>query len=203
MKQIPQPDSSGDSADGGEGLSAKEREMLLRVAMDSIAHGVAHNRPSPIDPAAFPARLRERRATFVTLEKEGRLRGCIGSLQAGRSLVEDVAENAFNAAFQDPRFPRLIGEELARVAVKLSLLTPAEEMHFESEADLMGQLRPGVDGLILKSGARRATFLPAVWESLPEPVEFLRHLKRKAGLDPDSWPSDVVVLRYTAEHISE
>nr|VFJ88593.1 MAG: uncharacterized protein, PH0010 family/AmmeMemoRadiSam system protein A [Candidatus Kentron sp. LFY] len=187
--------------DGRAGLSAEERKTLLEIARDSIVHGLAHREPPSINAAAFPAPLREKRATFVTLEKEGMLRGCIGSLRTTRSLVEDLAENAFNAAFRDPRFPLLSQEEWEKVTVKIALLTPATSMCFESEADLIGQLRPGVDGLILTAGPRRATFLPSVWESLPEPVDFLRHLKIKAGLDPNAWPPDVAVSRYTTEQI--
>nr|VFK34626.1 MAG: hypothetical protein BECKMB1821I_GA0114274_10781 [Candidatus Kentron sp. MB]VFK76831.1 MAG: hypothetical protein BECKMB1821H_GA0114242_10781 [Candidatus Kentron sp. MB] len=184
-------------------FSTEERETLLRVARDSIAHGLAHNAPSPIDSSAFSASLREKRATFVTLEKGGQLRGCIGSLRATHSLVEDIAKNAFNAAFEDPRFPGLGQEEQGDITIKLSLLTPPEAMRFQSEADLIAQLRPGVDGLILTAGPRRATFLPAVWESLPEPTQFLRHLKQKAGLAPDAWPENIAFSRYVAQQIGE
>nr|VFK15400.1 MAG: hypothetical protein BECKLPF1236B_GA0070989_10774 [Candidatus Kentron sp. LPFa] len=196
MKQtIPQGDSNRHE------LSAQERETLLGIAMDAIAHGLAHQKAPSMDPAAFPAPLREQRATFVTLEQEGRLRGCIGSLQTTHSLVEDLARNAFDAAFHDPRFPPLTWEEWERITIKISLLTPAEPMRFASEADLLGQLRPGVDGLILTTGSRRATFLPSVWDSLPEPAEFLHHLKLKAGLDPDAWPPDIAISRYTTEQL--
>lgn len=184
------------------GLSTADRQTLLQIAADSIDHGLTHGKPPPMDPAAFPPHLQEEYATFVTLEKGGQLRGCIGSLQARQPLVEDIAHNAFQAAFRDPRFPLLDREERGQLEIKLSLLTPAEPMTFDSEADLIGQLRPGVDGLILESGPHRGTFLPSVWESLPEPARFLRHLKMKAGLAPDAWPSDVTVSRYTAEVIS-
>nr|VFK42539.1 MAG: hypothetical protein BECKTC1821E_GA0114239_101936 [Candidatus Kentron sp. TC] len=184
-------------------LSAQERETLLGIAMDAIAHGLAHKKAPSMDPTAFPTPLREKRATFVTLEQEGGLRGCIGSLRTTHSLVEDLARNAFDAAFHDPRFSPLTREELERVTIKISLLTPAEPMRFASEADLLDQLRPGVDGLILTTGSRRATFLPSVWASLPKPAEFLYHLKLKAGLAPDAWPPDVAVSRYTTEQISQ
>nr|VFK08413.1 MAG: hypothetical protein BECKLPF1236A_GA0070988_1001710 [Candidatus Kentron sp. LPFa]VFK24647.1 MAG: hypothetical protein BECKLPF1236C_GA0070990_1001511 [Candidatus Kentron sp. LPFa] len=196
MKQtIPQGDSNRHE------LSAQERETLFGIAMDAIAHGLAHQKAPSMDPAAFPAPLREQRATFVTLEQEGRLRGCIGSLQTTHSLVEDLAKNAFDAAFHDPRFPPLTREEWERITIKISLLTPAEPMRFASEADLLGQLRPGVDGLILTTGSRRATFLPSVWDSLPRPAEFLHHLKLKAGLAPDAWPPDIAISRYTTEQL--
>nr|VFJ49246.1 MAG: hypothetical protein BECKDK2373B_GA0170837_10231 [Candidatus Kentron sp. DK] len=183
------------------GISDADRQMLLKIAGDSIDHGLENKKPLPVDPKAFPPSLQKKYATFVTLEKDGQLRGCIGSLQAARPLVEDVAYNAFQAAFRDPRFPLLSRAERDRVAIKLSLLTRAVPMTFESEADLIGQLRPGVDGLILVAGGHRGTFLPSVWEQLPDPAQFLRHLKMKAGLAPDVWPEGVEVLRYTAEAI--
>nr|VFK38193.1 MAG: uncharacterized protein, PH0010 family/AmmeMemoRadiSam system protein A [Candidatus Kentron sp. SD]VFK42999.1 MAG: uncharacterized protein, PH0010 family/AmmeMemoRadiSam system protein A [Candidatus Kentron sp. SD]VFK78599.1 MAG: uncharacterized protein, PH0010 family/AmmeMemoRadiSam system protein A [Candidatus Kentron sp. SD] len=192
---------AGNSESGG--FSAREREILLGIARDSIEHGLARGKSLSLDPATFSAPLREKRATFVTLEREGRLRGCIGSLQARYSLVEDLAENAFSAAFRDPRFSPLVRAEWEEVSVKISLLTPATPMVFASEVDLIDQLRPGVDGLILTAGPRRATFLPAVWGSLTEPAEFLRHLKIKAGLAPGDWPSDVAVSRYGTEQIDE
>nr|VFK55081.1 MAG: hypothetical protein BECKTUN1418F_GA0071002_106213 [Candidatus Kentron sp. TUN]VFK56869.1 MAG: hypothetical protein BECKTUN1418D_GA0071000_105413 [Candidatus Kentron sp. TUN]VFK60942.1 MAG: hypothetical protein BECKTUN1418E_GA0071001_106013 [Candidatus Kentron sp. TUN] len=200
MKQTIQTETVDDS---NIHLSSEERETLRQIAKDSIAHGLTHKKPSPIDPTAFSPSLRKKCATFVTLEKEGKLRGCIGSLQTTDSLVGNIAENAFKAAFHDPRFPLLTREEFEQVEIKLSLLTPAKAMHFESEADLLSQLRPGVDGLILTAGSRRATFLPSVWKSLHEPTEFLRHLKLKAGLSPDAWPTDITISRYTAEQIGE
>nr|VFJ90375.1 MAG: hypothetical protein BECKH772A_GA0070896_100216 [Candidatus Kentron sp. H]VFJ91584.1 MAG: hypothetical protein BECKH772B_GA0070898_100196 [Candidatus Kentron sp. H]VFJ98173.1 MAG: hypothetical protein BECKH772C_GA0070978_100196 [Candidatus Kentron sp. H] len=195
-------DKGAPSRVGPAGLSPADRQTLLEIAADAIDYGLNHKKPPSVDPTAFPSLLREKCATFVTLEKDGNLRGCIGSLEAAHPLVEDIAHNAFQAAFRDPRFPLLTREERGQVAIKLSLLTPAEPMTFDSEADLIGQLRPGVDGLILTTGPHRGTFLPSVWESLPEPAQFLRHLKMKAGLAPDAWPSDLTVSRYTAEVIS-
>ncbi|NNJ84270.1 MAG: AmmeMemoRadiSam system protein B, partial [Gammaproteobacteria bacterium] len=202
MEKVTVNDKDSPSTAGHVGFSMAERQMLLKIAADSIEHGLGNKKPLPIDSALYSSLLREKRATFVTIEKDGNLRGCIGTLQAVRPLVEDIAYNAFQAAFRDSRFPLLTREESDSVVIKLSLLTPAEPMMFDSEADLMGQLRPGVDGLILIAGSHRGTFLPSVWESLPEPMQFLRHLKMKAGLAPDVWPSNVTVLRYTTEVIS-
>lgn len=135
-------------------------------------------------------------AVFVTLTRAGSLRGCIGSLEARRSLETDVRENALAAAFRDPRFAPLGEAELAETRVEVSLLTPAVPMRFADEADALGQLRPGIDGVILEQGKRRATFLPQVWESLPEPKHFLAQLKLKAGLPADFWAPDLRLGRY-------
>jgi len=136
-------------------------------------------------------------ATFVTLtQNDGDLRGCIGSLEAHRSLDDDVRANAVAAAFRDPRFPPLTLAELPHTRVEVSLLTAPQAMHFTSEADALRQLRPHVDGVILIAGQRRSTFLPQVWEQLPEPRLFMAHLKQKAGLPADYWSSDVQLQRY-------
>jgi AmmeMemoRadiSam system protein B/AmmeMemoRadiSam system protein A len=135
-------------------------------------------------------------ATFITLKKDGRLRGCIGSLQAHRSLREDIGANARAAAFQDPRFAPLKFEELMPVRIEVSLLSPLEPVEFGDEADLLRQLRPGMDGLVLEHGRHRGTFLPQVWESLPAPAQFLGELKRKAGLPADFWDAGIRVSRY-------
>lgn len=180
-------------------LDEGQRDTLLGVAEASIRHGLERGQPLPVTAGDYPQPLRPERATFVTLERSGDLRGCIGSLEAVRPLVEDVAHNAFAAAFSDPRFPPLSASELADLTVGISVLGPAEPMSFESEADLVRQLRPEVDGLILEEKGRRGTFLPAVWSSLPEPHRFLEQLKRKAGLPPDYWSPTLRVARYTTE----
>lgn len=139
----------------------------------------------------------------MTLEAKGRLRGCIGHLEAIQPLVVDVAENAFAAAFRDSRFPPLSADEWRGVEVHLSLLTAPEPMHFSDEIDLIRQIRPGEDGLILQDGPNRGTFLPSVWESLPDPVDFLLHLKQKAGLAANHWSDTVEVSRYRTESFGE
>ena len=147
--------------------------------------------------------LKEERATFVTLTIGGALRGCIGMLEACRPLVEDVAENACAAAFDDPRFEPLSKEEFDELDIHISVLSPPEEMTFVSEKDLLERVRPGVDGLILQEGGRRGTFLPSVWEELPDKELFLMHLKMKAGLPNTYWSDSLRVFRYTAEYFPD
>lgn len=180
-------------------LNESQQNLLLQLARDSIKHGLETGRASTVRLADYPPELCVERATFVTLERHGQLRGCIGMLEAVRPLVEDIAENAFAAAFRDPRFPPLTPAELADLDVHISILSPAEAMDFASEADLLAQIRPGIDGLILQEGYRRGTFLPAVWEQLPDSQQFLRHLKQKAGLPADYWSDSIKISRYSTE----
>ena len=182
-------------------LNKEYRQRLLELAKSSIQHGLQTGRPLKINLDDYPEELTERRATFVTLEINHQLRGCIGMLEAGRPLAEDIAENAFSAAFKDPRFPPLEARELDDLDIHLSILTPAEPVSFSSEQDLLAKMQPGIDGLILEEGHWRGTFLPSVWESLPEPKQFLRHLKQKAGLPPDYWSKNIKIYRYQAEII--
>jgi AmmeMemoRadiSam system protein A len=177
------------------------KDFLIDVARASIVHGLHTSRPFPVDPRDFAAELRELRATFVTLKLGGNLRGCIGTLEAFRPLVVDLAENAFAAAFEDPRFPPLTSKDYAGIEIHLSLLTKPEPIRFRDEQDLLGQLRPGIDGVTLDDGIRRGTFLPSVWEDLPEPDRFLRQLKRKAGLPETASLTGMRAWRYTAESI--
>lgn len=180
-------------------LSEQARETLLQLAEDSIRHGLQHRGPLKVQEADYPAELQVRRASFVTLHRQDQLRGCIGHLEAVAPLVVDVAENAYAAAFRDPRFPPLRELELAELDIHISVLTPATPMQFASEKDLISQLRPGIDGLILQDGANRGTFLPSVWESLPKPEDFFGHLKLKAGLSPLHWSDSIQVSRYETE----
>jgi len=142
-------------------------------------------------------------ATFVTLTQNGRLRGCIGSLEAWRPLGEDVRENALAAAFRDPRFSPLTTDELPLTRVEVSLLTPAVALSFANEADALAQLRPDTDGVIFSAGGRRSTFLPQVWEQLSTPELFMAHLKQKAGLPANYWGPDVRIERYTVSKWKE
>lgn len=151
-------------------------------------------------PAHRPAEapwLAEPGATFVTLTRNGDLRGCIGTLEAYRPLGVDVRENAVAAAFRDPRFPPLSADEYDDIRVEVSLLSPSEPLAAASEDEALALLRPHVDGVVLEYGHHRATFLPQVWEQLPDPAGFLAHLKRKAGLPADFWDRDVRLSRYT------
>jgi AmmeMemoRadiSam system protein A len=184
-------------------LTKENQLRLLELAKNSIQHGLQTGRPLKINLGDFPAELTEQRATFVTLEIIQQLRGCIGMLEAVRPLAEDIAENAFSAAFSDPRFPPLEAKEFEALEIHLSLLTAAEPISFDTEQHLLAQLQPGIDGLILEEGHRRGTFLPSVWESLPEPEQFLRYLKQKAGLPPSYWSEKIRIYRYQAEIIGQ
>jgi len=184
-------------------LSPEARRTLLDLARRSIACGLGQGTPLQVDPGDYPEPLRDQRATFVTLHLHGELRGCIGHLEAVQPLVRDVVENAYAAAFRDPRFPPVSQQELPALALHISILTPPEPMTFATEADLLAQIRPGIDGLILTEDQARGTFLPSVWESLAEPRDFLNHLKRKAGLPADHWSDRVRVERYTTESFGD
>jgi uncharacterized protein len=165
---------------------------LLALARSAIAEKLGL---AALDTAKH-ARLEERSATFVTLKQANVLRGCVGSLQAVRRLREDVCVNAVAAAFRDPRFAPLEASELARTSLEVSLLSAEERIEAASERELLGQLRPGVDGLILEHGRHRATLLPQVWEQVSDPRDFLAALKRKAGLPEDFWSETVLLSRY-------
>lgn len=176
---------------------ANHGAMLPQLARAAIQARLGLAMPTtPSDP---PDWLRQPGATFVTLMHKGRLRGCIGSLEAHRSLLEDVRANAVAAAFRDPRFPPLTAEEFGDTQVEVSLLSDPQPLTFSGEADALAQLRPGVDGVVLEYGPHRGTFLPQVWEQLPQPRDFLAHLKLKAGLPADFWADDIRLSRYTVE----
>ncbi|MBK1709363.1 AmmeMemoRadiSam system protein A [Marichromatium sp. AB32] len=181
-------------------LDAAARALLLRVALQAIDHGLAGGARLDPDPARYPPPLRAEGACFVTLEHAGALRGCVGSLEPRRALVRDVAANAHAAAFADPRFAPLDGAELDGLHLEISVLSPPVAIDCTDEAGCRAALRPGVDGVVLRAGRRRATFLPAVWAQLPEPAAFLAALRLKAGLGADDWPPELRLERYTTEH---
>jgi AmmeMemoRadiSam system protein A len=176
---------------GVRGVSAlvpADGARLLAIAQASLAHGLRHGSALPLDAAAESPPLRALGASFVTLRTVGReLRGCIGTLEPVRPVAADVAENAYGAAFRDPRFPPLGAREAGALQLSVSLLGAPVRL---------AQLQPGRDGLILALGARRATFLPEVWDALPAPAEFLEALKRKAGLPPGFWSDRIETFRY-------
>ncbi|HSJ47350.1 MAG TPA: AmmeMemoRadiSam system protein A [Gammaproteobacteria bacterium] len=180
-------------------MSSIERGMLLHIATDSIHTGLREGHASSPDLETLPDALQQKAACFVTLHHREQLRGCIGSLEPREPLAQNVAENAFNAAFRDPRFPELTAVELADLELDISVLGAPQAVSFHDEADLVAQLQPGRDGLILEVGGRRGTFLPSVWGSLPDAEEFLRQLKQKAGLPADFWSADIRVMRYGTE----
>ncbi|MEX0717492.1 MAG: AmmeMemoRadiSam system protein A [Planctomycetaceae bacterium] len=197
-------------------ISDEERHLLLDVAEASIDQTL-RGEPSgdarrndgrraefrfPLSSEDVPPALRDRLATFVTLRIGGDLRGCMGSLEAIEPLVENVARNAIAAAFRDPRFSPLTSAEFDLIDIHLSILSRPEPIEFADESELLSRVRPGIDGLILIEGDRRGTLLPAVWEQLSDPCEFVSTLKRKAGLASDHWSDTLRVLRYTARSLA-
>ncbi len=185
-------------------VDAQQGQLLVALAREAIARELGQSvAPPSLAGQPHPAWLNEPGAVFVTLTRHGDLRGCIGSLEAHRLLLDDLRANARAAAFDDPRFPPLCADELAATRVEVSVLSPAEPMSFRDEVDFLGQLHPGVDGVILEYGWHRATFLPQVWEQLPEPRQFMAQLKRKAGLAPDFWSPDLRLSRYGVEKFKE
>jgi len=170
-------------------------EVLLPVARSAIAKelGIGHAASEN-----FPW-LRQPGACFITLTSDTRLRGCIGTLRAHRTLLDDVKMNAVAAAFRDPRFKPLAPGEFAAVALEVSVLSALEPMNVASEQDAVRQLRPGVDGVVFQYGHHSGTFLPQVWESFSDPAEFLAQLRYKAGLPPDFWDSEVKLSRYVVK----
>ena len=169
--------------------------VLLAIARGAIA---GPDEPR-IDLDGGPEWLRARAATFVTLRADGELRGCIGSIDPRRALGEDVARNAHAAAYRDPRFAPLAPNERGSVAVEVSVLTPRVPIDVMSEEEALACLKPGIDGVYLEYRGQGATFLPQVWESLPDPLDFLAELRRKAGLPVRFWHSDVRLSRYAVE----
>lgn len=183
-------------------IAARFGATLIDVARESIRHGLEHQAPRQIPLRDFPGDLHEPLASFVTLNHAAQLRGCIGTLEATRPLVIDVAENAYAAAFSDPRFAPLTTREWHGLEIHISVLSTPETMTFASEQELLRQLRPDVDGVILEERGQRGTFLPSVWKQLPRPDDFLRQLKHKMGLPAEYWSGTVRVRRYTCVSIS-
>lgn len=182
-----------------ETLTDERRRQLLQVADRTIRTFVETGQPWQPNPEEYPTSLRSERATFVTLKIAGSLRGCMGSLEPRGPLVRNVAENAVSAATRDPRFEPVRREELDLLDISISVLNKPEPLRFTSEADLLRQIRVGVDGLTLIAGSRRATLLPAVWSYIDTPEEFLAHLKRKAGLPPEYPADELQMERYTTD----
>lgn len=178
---------------------ARKSAVLVGLARQAIETELGCSSPSLEIPGELADWLGKPAATFVTLDLCGRLRGCIGSLRACRSLRDDLTANARAAAFEDPRFPALRVEELEALGVDVSVLSEPEPLACRDEAELLTALRPGIDGLVLEWGAHRATFLPQVWRDLPEPRDFVAALKRKADLDPAAWSAEMKLSRYTVE----
>jgi len=187
-----------------EKLTIAEQKILLRLAREAMERGVRSQKLPPLDRASLTPRLLEEGSSFVTLTEHGQLRGCIGSLQPYQALVEDVREHAVAAALQDPRFPPVQPEEVERIEIEVSRLTRPVPLEYKDATDLLSKLRPHIDGVILRDGFRRATFLPQVWEKIPDPAEFLGNLCYKMGVSSDAWRSNhFEVLIYQVEEFHE
>ena len=176
---------------------------LLRLARGSIEHGLVHGEPLPVRFDGLPDVMADPAATFTTLRLDGKLRGCVGNLESIRPLAKDVAYTAFRAAFRDPRFEPVVEHEIGEIRVEVSILSPMKPFPVSDEADLLEKLEPGKDGLVISLGARRATFLPKVWDQLPRPAAFLAALKTKCGLEKDFWSESLEFHRYITTTYAE
>lgn len=188
-------------------LSVENRQTLLSLARQSLEAAV-HHQPAPaVKLETMPVELQRDGASFVTLTRgagAGELRGCIGAVEAYQPLALDVVEHAAAAALNDYRFPPVSPEELPQIHIEVSYLTPPTPLEYQDASDLLARIRPGVDGIVLRDGWRRATFLPQVWEKLPDPAEFLDHLCSKMGVAPDTWRyRKLEVLTYQVEEFHE
>ena len=177
-------------------LSVDDQKICLNIANASIMNGLQYGSALEVNAKDYADTLQQQLACFVTLHKNGQLRGCIGALEAYQPLIKDIAEHAYAAAFKDPRFSALSENEFNNITLELSVLGKPEPIVFKNEQDLLKQIRPRVDGLILEHGYNRGTFLPSVWEELPNVNDFFQHLKIKAGLPENWWKDDVKISRY-------
>lgn len=185
-------------------LTPEDRQTLLKLARETITLAAQGKKPPSVDLDGVSEDLRRDGASFVTLTEHGDLRGCIGSLEARRPLILDVRENALAAAFQDPRFPPVRADEVDDLHIEISVLSAPQRLDYDGPDDLIAKLRPGVDGVVIERGWNRATFLPQVWEKLPDPHEFLQHLCLKAYLPPDAYRrGDLDVYTYQVEMFEE
>jgi len=185
-------------------LTLEEQQTLLRLARDAMTRGVKGEKILPLDTSLLSAQLREQGASFITLTVRGELRGCIGALEPYQSLAEDVCEHAVAAALEDPRFPPVMKDELSRIRIEVSRLTRPSPLDYKDADDLLSKLRPHADGVVLRDGYRRATFLPQVWEKIPDPAEFLNHLCQKMGVTEKFWRTKHLdVFIYQVEEFHE
>jgi AmmeMemoRadiSam system protein A len=185
-------------------LRDPSKQVLLNIARNAIREAVTDQRISPLDLSALPGEVQSDGASFVTLTIQRNLRGCIGSLEARQPLAKDIQEHAVDAALNDYRFPPLTEREFDSVRIEISVLSPPEPLVYTSPEELTRLLRPNVDGIILARGPRRATFLPQVWESIPDPTAFLNMLCEKMGADSDLWRREKIeVYTYQVERFAE
>ena len=185
-------------------LSDGEKQILLHLAREAMEYAVKKRKPPAFDVNSLAPKLREHGASFVTLTINENLRGCIGALEAYQPLAEDVREHAIAAALEDPRFPPVVESELSGIRLEVSRLTAPQLLEYSSGEELLVKLNPHVDGVILKDGRRRATFLPQVWEKIPDTADFLDHLCDKMGARINLWrDTKLEVFTYQVEEFHE
>lgn len=192
--------SSAEGPGGPPPLDPSAADTLFRLGDSAIRAGLDGRRPPGVSAAELPAPLGTPTGVFVTLLVDDELNGCIGTLEP-EALGPAVARLAWDAAFADPRLPRLRWDDYEALVLKISVLSAPAPLDVASEEELLAALRPGTDGLLLSAGGRRATFLPSVWETLPDPVDFVRHLQAKAGMAPGRWETGTRAWRYTSDEI--
>jgi AmmeMemoRadiSam system protein A len=187
-----------------DALTEEEKQTLLRLAREALTQGVNGRQLLPLDLSTLTQHLRENGASFVTLTEQGELRGCIGTLEPYQPLAEDVREHAVAAAINDYRFPPVRSQEVSHIQIEISRLTLPNELIYQDPQELLKRLRPNIDGVVLRDGIRRATFLPQVWEKLPDPELFLTYLCQKMGMNGDRWRKrPLQVFTYQVEEFHE
>jgi AmmeMemoRadiSam system protein A len=185
-------------------LTENDRTYLLTLARKSIENYISDSSLPSLDKNSLSPILLEQGASFVTLSYKGYLRGCVGALEPYQSLAEDVREHAIAAAFEDYRFPPVQRSEIKDIHIEISYLTRPVSLKYENPTELLKLLRPNIDGVVLRDGMRRATFLPQVWEKIPDPEEFLEELCMKMGAQPDLWRrKKLEVYTYQVEEFHE
>lgn len=198
------PDCEPEQDDQDPPLSLHERALLLRLAREALEQAICAGALLPLDLTHLPPPLQALGASFVTLTRCGELRGCIGALEPFRPLAEDVRQHTLAAALQDFRFPPVTPEELPEIQLEISRLTQPRPLEYSCPEELLSRLRPGVDGVVIRDGPFRATFLPQVWEKLPDSKRFLRHLCVKMGAPPDLWKiKKLEILTYQVEEFGD
>ena len=187
-----------------ENLSWNEKKILLHIARDALTHAVQQKTNPELKLKKLPRQIQNKGASFVTLTINGNLRGCIGSIEAVEPLAADVRRHAVDAGLSDPRFPPVEPDELEAILIEISILTTPLPLECPDPAARADCLKPGIDGVLIRSGIQRSTFLPQVWEKLPEPEQFLEYLCQKAYLPPQAWKqADVELLTYQVIHFDE
>ncbi len=184
-------------------FTKNDEQDLLNIAHQSIEHGLQNGECLKVNEVEYPAVLQQPHGAFTTLKCNGALRGCKGSLEEALPLISTVAYSAYSSAFNDIRFPPLQPVEFAQLKISLSVLSPKVELSFSSEEELIEQIQPDMDGLVLEYNGQRGTLLPSVWKMIPDTREFLFTVKQKAGFDRDFWAEDLQAYRYTTHTIQD